>query len=110
MASGNNSFLAAPKTEQPAESERVDLWPNGAPGAVGDKETDKPSITLYAPPSDKANGCAVVVCPGGGYGHLAVGHEGRDVGNWFNSYGVTAFVLRYRYAPYRHPVPLHDAD
>jgi len=91
--------------------ERVLLWPKGAPGAKGTAERDKPSITVYTPPTNKRNGCAVVVCPGGGYGHLAVGHEGRDVARWFNTFGVTAFVLRYRIAPhYRHPSPLMDAQ
>ena len=44
------------------------LWPQGAPGAVGEEEKDKPSLTVYLPPADKANGAAVVICPGGGYG------------------------------------------
>jgi acetyl esterase/lipase len=101
------AFAQAPQAERP----RFDLWPKGAPGAAGDEEKDKPSLTVYAPPAEKANGCAVVVCPGGGYGHLAVGHEGHDVGEWFNSFGVTAFVLRYRIAPhYKHPAPLLDVQ
>ena len=100
---------AAETTGKPRE--RILLWPNGAPGAKGTAERDKPSITVYAAPVAQRNGCAVVVCPGGGYGHLAVGHEGRDIGNWFNTFGVTAFVLRYRIAPhYRHPAPLQDAQ
>lgn len=87
------------------------LWPNGAPGAVGTNPEDKPSLTVYLPPADKANGAAIVICPGGGYGHLAVGHEGAEVGAWLNSLGVTAFMLKYRLAPrYRHPAPLQDAQ
>ncbi len=87
------------------------LWPAGAPGAVGTENDDKPSLTISLPPTDKANGCAVVVCPGGGYGHLAVGHEGKDVADWLTAQGVTAFVLKYRLAPrYRHPAPLQDAQ
>jgi acetyl esterase/lipase/enterochelin esterase-like enzyme len=87
------------------------LWPNGAPGAVGDTEQDKPALTVYLPPADKANGAAVVVCPGGGYQHLAVGHEGRDIAEWLNEQGVTAFVLQYRIAPrYHHPAPLQDVQ
>jgi len=95
-----------------AEEPRTQLlWPEGAPGAVGNQDADKPSLTIYLPPPGTSNGTAVVVCPGGGYGGLAVTHEGRQVGYWFNSFGVTAFVLKYRVAPrYHHPAPLSDAQ
>jgi acetyl esterase/lipase len=87
------------------------LWPDGAPGAVGNEETDRPSLTVYRPPADKATTTAVVVCPGGGYGALAVDHEGKQVADWLNANGITAFVLRYRIAPrYHHPAPLQDAQ
>jgi acetyl esterase/lipase len=87
------------------------LWPHGAPGAVGNEDKDKPIITVYLPPADKANGTAVVVCPGGGYGFLAMDHEGKQIAEWLNSLGVTAFVLKYRIAPrYHHPAPLQDAQ
>ena len=88
------------------------LWRNGAPGAKGDAEGDKPTISIYLPEEGKATGAAIVVCPGGGYGHLAVDHEGRQVGEWLNSLGVTAFVLKYRHSAngYRHPIPLQDAQ
>ena len=87
------------------------LWPQGAPGAAGNEDKDKPSLTVYLPPADKANGAAVVVCPGGGYVHLAMGHEGKDPAEFLNSLGVTAFVLQYRLAPrYHHPAPLLDAQ
>src|SRR6185436_16226547 len=52
---------------------------------------------------------AIIVCPGGGYSHLA-DHEGKPVAEWLNSIGITAFVLKYRIGPkYHHPVPLGDA-
>jgi acetyl esterase/lipase len=87
------------------------LWPDGAPGAVGTADDDKPSLSIYLPPADKATGAGVVVCPGGGYGHLAVDHEGEQVARWFNSFGVAAFMLKYRIAPkYHHPAPLQDAQ
>src|SRR5262249_43054863 len=87
------------------------LWPKGAPGAVGAEATDKPTLTIYLPSPDKANGTAVVVCPGGGYQFLADDHEGKQVAQWFNARGVTAFILRYRLAPrYHHPAPLQDAQ
>lgn len=84
------------------------LWPEGAPGAVGSEDRDKPSLTHYIAPN--ANGAAVLVCPGGGYGALAMDHEGKQVAEFFNSFGVSAFVLKYRLGPrYRHPAPLDDA-
>jgi acetyl esterase/lipase len=55
-----------------------------------------PSITLYLPKKEKANGTAVIICPGGGYAVLAASHEGSDVAKVFNDWGVTAFVLKYR--------------
>src|SRR5438270_487736 len=80
------------------------LWPEGAPGAVGSEEADKPSLTVFTPAADKPSGAAVVICPGGGYGFLAVDHEGRQVAEWLNQLGVTAFMLKYRIAPrYHHP-------
>jgi acetyl esterase/lipase/ketosteroid isomerase-like protein len=87
------------------------LWPGGAPGALGDAPADKPKLTPYLPPAGEANGAAVVVCPGGGYARLASDHEGKQVAEWLNSFGVSAFVLQYRLGPrYRHPVPLQDAQ
>ena len=90
----------------------VKLWPNGVPGAKTDtsyhettikdkghprisKVTD-PDITVYLPPKDKANGTAVVICPGGGYGRLAIDHEGWDIAAWLNEMGVAGIVLKYR--------------
>lgn len=87
------------------------LWPNGAPGAVGTDSQDKPSLTLFPAPADKANGAAVVICPGGGYGHLATDHEGNQIAKWLNTLGVSGYVLKYRLAPrYRHPAPLQDVQ
>lgn len=91
-------------TEQP-----IVLWPEGAPGALGREPVDIPTLTPYLPPKEKATGAAVIVCPGGGYTHLAE-HEGRPVAEWLNSIGIAAFVLKYRLGPrYGHPAPLLDA-
>jgi acetyl esterase/lipase len=94
------------------EAHKVELlWPEGAPGALGAEAADKPSVTVWLPPAGRATGTAVVICPGGGYGFLAVDHEGRDPAEWLNRYGVAAFVLRYRIAPrYHHPAPLQDVQ
>jgi acetyl esterase/lipase len=87
------------------------LWPDGAPGAVGSEPVDKPKLTVYRASAEDANGAAVVVCPGGGYGRLAADHEGKQVAEWLNSLGVSAFVLQYRLGPrYHHPAPLQDAQ
>lgn len=90
------------------------LWPQGAPGAEGDQDGDKPSLTVYLPSKDKATGAAVVICPGGGYGFLATDHEGHQVARWLNSFGVAGFILKYRHrrsgAGYGHPAPLQDAQ
>lgn len=85
------------------------LWPAGAPGALGDNDADKPGIWIY-PAKINANGAAVIICPGGGYAIHATDHEGVQPAKYFNSIGVAAFVLRYRLSPYRHPVPLQDAQ
>jgi acetyl esterase/lipase len=87
------------------------LWPGEAPGAVGTEPEDRPSISVYRAPAARANGAAVVVCPGGGYGFLAADHEGHQVAEWLNHLGVSAFVLQYRIAPrYRHPAPMLDVQ
>jgi acetyl esterase/lipase len=87
------------------------LWPKGAPGAVGTTDKDKPALTVYLPPAGKANGTACIVCPGGGYQHLAITYEGNEVAQWLAQRGVAGFVLEYRLGPrYHHPAPLQDAQ
>lgn len=90
-------------------NQEILLWPNGAPGALGVRDVDKPSLTVYLAKTN-ATGAAMVICPGGGYGGLAP-HEGRDYALFLNQHGVTCFVLKYRLgsAGYRHPVMLGDA-
>jgi acetyl esterase/lipase len=100
------TMTTAQPTTQP-EHEEIPLYPNGAPGAMGDAPTDRPAIFPFL--AKNGNGAAVLVTPGGGYGHLAVDHEGWQVARWLNDNGISAFVFRYRYSPYRHPVPLNDA-
>ncbi len=105
---------AAPVTAQAkpnpnAEPETILLWPDGAPGALGQEDGDRPTLTIYR--ARQPSGASVVVAPGGGYGALASNHEGRQVANLLNAAGVTAFVLRYRLGPrYHHPIELGDAQ
>lgn len=94
--------VAAPTT--------IKLWENGAPGEPATKPEDEP--VLFASKPAKANGTAVVVLPGGGYGHLAMDHEGSQIADWLNSMGVTAFVLKYRMSANKHlhPIPMMDGQ
>jgi acetyl esterase/lipase len=102
---GTTSFTNMNEAAQPP----IVLWPDGAPGAVGKDDVDIPTLTPFLPLPEKATGAAVIVCPGGGYTHLA-DHEGAPVAQWLNSLGITAFVLKYRLGPrYHHPAPLLDA-
>lgn len=95
----------------PSPGVPMPLWPNGAPGALGTADEDIPTLQLYQPKSPTPLGTAVVVCPGGSYTHLAMDHEGKQVAEWLNTLGVTAFVLKYRLGPrYHHPVMLNDVQ
>ena len=87
----------------------ISLWSGGAPGALGTNAADIPTLTPYLPDPTNATGAAMVVCPGGGYSHLAP-HEGNDYALWLNQHGVTCFVLKYRLGSrgYRHPAMFND--
>ena len=88
----------------------IRLWQGAAPGALGIEEKDIPTLTITLPDSGKATGAAIVICPGGGYAHLA-SHEGEDYARFLAMHGVTGFVLKYRLGSdgYRHPAMLEDA-
>lgn len=88
----------------------IPLWPAGAPGALGTNDYDIPTLTAYLPTGTNATGAAMVICPGGGYAHLAP-HEGNDYALWLNQHDVTCFVLKYRLGSngYHHPAMLQDA-
>jgi acetyl esterase/lipase len=102
--------LFAFSTTMSAQPKPELLWPNGALGAQGTADEDKPTLTMYTPKGAR-NRTAVVVCPGGGYRNLAMDHEGVQVATWLNSLGVTAFVLKYRLGPkYHHPTQMHDVQ
>ncbi|MCU1271820.1 MAG: alpha/beta hydrolase [Acidobacteriaceae bacterium] len=94
-----------------AEPRAFPLWEHDVPGATGNRDEDNPTLTLYPSVNPRSSGTAVIVAPGGGYVLLAINHEGRQVANWLNSLGVTAFVLKYRLGPkYHHPIELGDAQ
>lgn len=87
----------------------MELWPNGAPNTNGDKN-DKAELTIYLPDEKKATGRAVVCCPGGGYTHLAMDHEGHQWATFFNQQGIALIVLKYRMPHGLPQVPVSDAE
>ena len=84
----------------------IRLWPQ----AQGKAEKDNPSLTIYAPDSGKANGSAIIICPGGAYRGLAA-HEGEDYARFLAGYGITGIVLKYRHGGggYKYPDITADA-
>jgi acetyl esterase/lipase len=100
-AAGRGSLAVAPQ--------EIPLWDGAVPGALGAEDADRPTLTFYRA-ARGPSGTGVVVAPGGGYGALAMDHEGRQIAAYFNAMGISAFVLKYRLGPkYRHPIPLTDA-
>lgn len=102
--------------ENPIESAyqedlEMSLWADGAPGALGAEAKDMPKITVRKVASEKPTG-ALIICPGGGYGGLAMDHEGKQMVQWANSIGLTAVLCDYRHRGkgYGHPAPLQDAQ
>ena len=85
----------------------IPLWESGAPGTEGRvneeeivnervRKVHQPELTIHLPPDELATGTGILVCPGGGYNHLAINKEGHQIANWLNTLGVAAFVLKYR--------------
>lgn len=92
----------------PQKLDPVYLWPGQAPGALGEGPEDRPRLTPYLLEGPGPHAC-VIVCPGGGYQTRAQ-HERDPISIWLNAAGVSSVVLDYRVKPYRHPVPLQDAQ
>lgn len=84
------------------QPQTVLLWPDGAPGAQGSSDADKPRLTIYPVSGANKVPTGVVVCPGGGYAHLAMDHEGAQIAQWLNHLGISAYVLQYRLGPVYH--------
>ncbi len=119
-------------TAQEARAGEIQLWPQGLPkeskvlpperiSKLRARNTPenifyvgKPCLVPFPAPEKCNTGCAIVVCPGGGYNMLAWKKEGIEIAEWLNSLGVNAFVLKYR-VPRRDPKrpyfePLQDAQ
>jgi len=98
--------------------EAIDLYAGAAPGTedwsyeTEEKEyfskifntevvtnVSQPTLTVYLPDADKANGTSVIIAPGGGFHALSINSEGVHVAKWLNERGVAAFVLKYRLFP-----------
>jgi len=94
--------------DKKAEPEKLKLWNGKAPIGDGKFEQAETRITVYKP--EKANGTAIVICPGGGYIRLVTGVEGDGISAWLNRHGITAIVLEYRLPAGRPYVPLLDAQ
>jgi acetyl esterase/lipase len=100
--------LQAADAPPKVEPERLKLWNGRAPIGDGKFEQGDARITVYKP--EKGNGAAIVICPGGGYGGLAVEPEGHGIAKWLNRHGITGIVLEYRLPAGRPHVPLLDAQ
>jgi acetyl esterase/lipase len=96
-----------------AQQKTMNIWPGGIPGLVlndsyveksttGEgfitrfEKTTNPMLYIFLPPREKATGTAVLICPGGGYGALAFGHEGNAIASWLNDNGIAGIILKYR--------------
>jgi acetyl esterase/lipase len=86
----------------------IPLWPGDAPEIAGCAVADRPDLAAFLPESTTPTP-AIVVCPGGGY-RMRAEHEGAPVAEWLSTLGIAAFVVSYRVAPNRHPIPLLDAQ
>jgi acetyl esterase/lipase len=99
----------APRSVRPEFTE-----PPKAGGVMIMSHVQDPDVRVFLPPAARNTGAAVVIMPGGGYGILAIDHEGYQVARWLNGIGVAAIVCKYRVSAkdpgtYRYPVPLLDA-
>jgi len=92
-----------------AQEERIKLWEGEIPNEINDAsykewtskennimQVSEPTLSIFFPNKEKANGTAVIICPGGGYSFLSFENEGYQVASWLNDLGITAFILKYR--------------
>jgi acetyl esterase/lipase len=95
---------------QAAEPIRLSIWPGEAPIGAGKSEQAEVPITVHLAEPSQANGAAVVICPGGGYGGLVVGGEGHGIARWLNEHGIAGVVLQYRLPRGNYHRPMLDAQ
>ncbi len=95
-----------------AQPKTVRLWEVDAPGATGSEEKDVPTAIVYLPEDQSQATGAIVIYPGGGYGALAMDHEGHQIAKWANELGMAGVIVSYRHRRrgYGHPAPMLDAQ
>jgi acetyl esterase/lipase len=102
--------IASASAAELVHEAQLRLWDGPAPLAKGKTDQDIPMVQVFLPKAGTASGAAMVIFPGGGYGHLAK-HEGSTVGQWMAERGVIGFVVRYRLGPtYQHPAMMTDGQ
>lgn len=102
------AFSAFSAAEMECKPERISLWAGRAPVGDGTFVSADAFITVCRPA--KANGTAIIICPGGGYTGLVMKPEGSDIAQWLNQHGIVGVVLEYRLPNGRPFVPLLDAQ
>lgn len=103
------AMLALSLNMSAQQSYKINLWPNG-PAVKSSDAGDTAKVKVFLPEKKSATGRAVVICPGGGYQHLAMNHEGYDWAPFFNNMGIAAIVLKYRMPHGEKDVPISDAE
>lgn len=95
---------------RPTPNERIALWPGKAPVGGGKFEDCPKEVEVFLPAAGKANGAAIVLCPGGGYIRHVTDREGYPIAQWLNEHGIACVILEYRLPALRDAVPLLDAQ
>lgn len=95
--------------ERMSYGKRINLWEKRPPHK-SDNPKDTAWVKVFLPEKSKATGRAIVICPGGGYQHLAMEHEGTDWAPVFNNMGIATIVLHYRMPHGDHRIPIEDAE
>jgi acetyl esterase/lipase len=105
-------FVCWMSTASAIEPQTLRLWEADAPNATGKEDKDIPTVIVYLPEGKQQTVPALMICPGGGYGGLAVDHEGHQIAKWANEMGMAGIIVLYRHRGrgYGHPNPLLDAQ
>jgi acetyl esterase/lipase len=110
-----------------AQEKVIRLYDGPAPGSENWKQTEQenrsnlwncrvvfnvanPTLTVFQPEAGKANGAAVVICPGGAFFALSIENEGFDVARGLNTKGITCFVLKYRLVECKTDDPTREVN
>lgn len=103
------AMIMATLTINAQQQFELNLW-KGKPAVKTKDSSDTAKVFVYLPQATKASGRAVVICPGGGYSGLAIGHEGKDWASFFNRQGIAVIVLKYRMPHGNKDIPISDAE